>query len=85
MKNRKGLNITVLGDKTIAQLYNTIIFQASNNIVTLNSGGFKTNHTKNCINDLLPDGFKVFQKDYVWYIETPSNTVEFEDNIHIAV
>lgn len=85
MKKRKNLNVTNLGGKTIAQLYNTVIFQESNNIVTLNSGGFKTNHTKNCMNDLLPEGFKVFQKNYVWYIKTPAKTVEFEDNIHLAI
>lgn len=90
--NRKGLNFNHFERKgehglqsTIVRLYDTHVLISDNNQIKLNSGGFKTNHTKNVINDFLPSGYKVFQKDFDWYVTTPDKTIDFKDGITIAV
>jgi hypothetical protein len=84
-KKRKGL--TLINDlNTITfRLYNTNILTFKDNTMTLNTDGWKTNHSKNCINDNLPQGFKVYQKDHVWYLETPNKTLTFFDNMSIEL
>ena len=87
MRKRKGLNVVILkgcefsGIETVAQLYDTLIYKESNGYITLNSGGWRTKHTKNCINDLLPDGFKLYQRDFNWYVVTPYSELPFTDNM----
>jgi len=83
MKQRKGLGIitNIDGFSIIAQLYDTKIFKQKGNEITLNSGGFRTTHTKNCINDLLPSNFRLYQKKGNWYLETPETTLDFSDNM----
>ena len=73
MRQRKGLSVWNVGDKEYHRLYNTVIVDFNHDsegrTVTLNTGGWKTNHTKNCMNDFLKRfGFKVYQKDFVWYV-----------------
>ena len=85
-KQRKGLKVVKANletVKTIAQLYDTIILTDFGNSIKLNSGGFRTNHTKNCINDLLPNGFKVYQRNFEWFLITPFGEKVFKDNMVI--
>jgi len=67
------------------RLYNTNIIEKTKDGYILNSGGFQTDTTKSRINDNLPIGYKVFQKDYDWFIQTPQKIVEFKDNILIKI
>ena len=87
MKNRKGLNIVtnIDGMLLVAQLYDTKIFKQSiDGNIELYTGGFKTNHTKNCINDLLPEGYKVYQEKGTWYLKEPNGgSRTFEENMTI--
>lgn len=46
---------------------------------TVNTGGHRTVTTKQRLNALLPTGYQVFQKAYVWHIVTPEGTFPFED------
>ena len=81
MRQRKGLSVWTNEGKEYHRLYNTIIVERDGDKVTLNTGGWKTNHTKNCMNDFLKlFGFGVFQKDFVWYVRGPSDTVRFDDD-----
>ena len=85
MRQRKGLSVWNVGDKEYHRLYNTVIVDYNHDsegrTVTLNTGGWKTNHTKNCMNDFLKlFGFGGFQKDFVWYVRGPSDTVRFDDD-----
>ena len=67
---RKGLSVWNVGDKEYHRLYNTIIVERDGDKVTLNTGGWKTNHTKNCMNDFLSRfGFKVYQRNFEWYVK----------------
>ena len=84
---RKGLSIFNIGDKEYYKLYDTVIvireIQADgSHRIRLNHNGFKTNHTKNCMNDFLRRfGFKVYQKDFVWYVKGRELPFEFETDM----
>lgn len=56
------------GNKTIVRLYNTDIVTIDGPRVTINNGGFETNTTKKWINKYIGPRFKVFQKDFVWFV-----------------
>jgi len=90
---RAGLQILDSNGTTIHKLYNTNIVKIEHtdtgyiNIV-LNSGGYKTNHTKNCMNDVLNRfDIKVFQKNFKWFlsIENDDMTWDFEDNMNLGI
>ena len=54
--------------------------------MTLDTGGWETNTTKDRINAFLPGGCRVFQEDFVWYL-TPDNhrtRVRFERGMKIS-
>ena len=84
--NRKGLKVWNVGDKEYHRLYDTVIVDFNHDsegrTVTLNTGGWKTNHTKNCMNDFLRRfGFGVFQKDFKWYVRGRELPFEFETDM----
>lgn len=96
MRNRKGLRVFKSVDTGLNMepiftsfytLYDTQILAIQHNDkqIRLNSGGWKTNHTKNCMNDNLPEGYRVFQKNFEWYVETPQGTLDFEDEMVITL
>ena len=92
---RKGLNFThyertkknkPLEEFTVVRLYDTHVLIAEQGQIKLNSGGFKTNHTKNVINDFLPMGYKVYQENFTWYVKCPDGgSLTFEDDMIIKV
>lgn len=94
---RKGLQVlnSVEGLKqtTIHKLYDTNIVTIENHVteytnVILNSGGWQTKHTKNCMNDVLDQfNLKVIQKDFSWFLVDNHNTIawDFEDNMNLGI
>ena len=85
MKTRKGLSTFNDNGVINFKLYDTIILKIDGDNYTLNSGGWLTNHTKNCINDNLPHGYRIFQQENTWKIQTPEAVLKFEDNQTINV
>lgn len=85
MRKRKGLSIIhdTFASTLIFRLYNTNILIDNGHEIILDSGGWETNHTKNCMNDNLPDGWSVFQKNFNWFIKTNSGIIEFNDKMVI--
>ena len=87
MRQRKGLSVWNIGNKEYYKLYDTVIVIAEHledgsTRIRLNHNGWKTNHTKNCINDFLKRfGFKVFQKDFKWYVRGRELPFEFETDM----
>lgn len=63
-------------------LTNIVTFQPTGTII-INSGSWRTVTTKDRINQLLPDGYCVFQRDYAWFLCTPSGVVPFVDGMEI--
>jgi hypothetical protein len=66
---------------------NTKVVEWSKDTVKLNSGGWETVTTKRKMNQSSHQfglGFGVFQKDYVWYVDTPQgDTVKYFDGMEI--
>ena len=54
-------------------------------VVQLDSGGHRTVTTKDRINRFLPLGYRLFQKNWNWYVETPSGTIDFVDGMEIKL
>ena len=47
---------------------------------TVDSGGWLTSTTKERMNQALPEGFRIFQRAKVWYVDAPDgSTHEFHD------
>ena len=57
--------------------HSTKVVKFNNNTITLNTGGWKTNTTKNRMNQTSQQfdlGFNVYQKNWEWYLEYNGNT-----------
>lgn len=64
---------------------NVISFDGKNTY-TLNSGGWLTKTTKERINQYLPSGYWISQKNYKWTLHAPNEDGrEFEDGIQVTV
>ncbi len=86
--NRKGMKVDyyervkdTASTVTVVKLYDTRIIIAENGYIKLNSGGVKTAHTKNVMNDFLPDGIKVKQVKGEWYVYHGGDMHDFVDDM----
>ena len=75
---------TFTEDQTTEVCYhNTIVVSFNTNTIKLNTGGWWTNTTKTRMNQTSNQyglGFRVYQKDYQWYIEYNNKIQSFEQN-----
>ena len=87
MRNRKGLTlINTDGMTNMYKLYDTVILSTNGIFIKLNTDGFRTNHTKNCMNDNLPEGYRVYQKNFEWFVDTPNEKgITFEDEMVLTL
>ncbi len=56
--------------------------------ITLHSGGYRTATTKRRMNEVAEEydlGFKVYQKNFDWYVDTMQGTLYFIDGISFSV
>lgn len=54
--------------------------------LSISSCNHHTRTTKQRINRYLPKGYKVYQKDYTWYMKTPNkDDKQFEDGMTLSV
>jgi len=90
---RKGLQVSKLDNTLIHKLYDTDIVKIEYQTwgytnVTLSSGGWKTRHTKICMNDVLDQfNLKVIQKDFNWFLVDNDNIIawDFEDGMNLGI
>jgi len=54
-----------------------VVVKLGNGVYILANNGFRTLSTKKRINNRLPSGFKISQRDFEWYIETPEGELRF--------
>ena len=93
MRLPKGLSITTHNGITVAKLYDTniVIVDSTKGIVTLNSGGWLTKHTKKCSNLVLAQfGLSIVQRDFKWYVirtcsKGHKQSISFQDNLEVAI
>jgi hypothetical protein len=83
----KGLSVVTHNNIIVAKLYDTKIVISEGNKVTLNSGGWLTNHTKKCMNLVLANSYlNVSQKKGQWFVTFKgTTTVPFEDGMTVTI
>ena len=60
------------------------VYDHNTQALKLNTGGWPTVTTKSRLNAILSElkcGFRVFQKNFDWYLSTNNQTVDFWDNM----
>jgi hypothetical protein len=65
------------------KLHGNVIMTIYRYHIELSSGGWKTLTTKERLNRYLPNGFKLYQKNWEWYIEHGDKTYDFDDVLWI--
>lgn len=55
------------------------------NTITLKTGGFWTRSTADHMNRYLPDGFRVFQEKFKWYLATNKTLLNFSEGMTFSV
>ncbi len=69
---------------TVVTYHSTDVVKFNEKKIILNNGGWRTNTTKNRINQTSNQfnlGYNVFQKDFEWFIEYNGKVIPFENNI----
>lgn len=89
-KSKKVANNTLEIDhgngKSSIRLHDTDILTFENGKVTLDSGGWQTVTTKQRLNRFLPSGYRITQKNFEWFVNTPNGgKVAFSDGMTLAV
>ena len=76
MKEHKGLNYINDNGLEVGKLYDTLIVKIERNgDLTLNTGGWLTRHTKTCMNTILGDRGRVFQKAGEFFFESSGGSI----------
>jgi len=71
MRQPKGLSVIEHQNQVLAKLYKTLIvvYDKNTNVLKLDNGGWRTAHTKKCINLVLSQyGYYVKQNKGQWYV-----------------
>lgn len=77
-------DVSIRDNDTIVHYYHqSPVVVENGDLFRISSCGWKTSTTKERINRHLPRGFRVFQEDFEWYVETPEETLEFKDGMKI--
>lgn len=59
-----------------------IVTENEDGNLVLDSHGYRTSTTKQRINRYIPNGFRLYQEDFDWYVELPNGSVvEFKDGM----
>lgn len=69
---------------TCIRYHRTNVVKFNNNEIILNSGGWWTSTTKTRMNQASNQfglGFRVFQKNFAWFVDFQGQTIDFEDNL----
>jgi len=87
MRLPKGLSIVSIQDSTIVKLYQTNIVTKIGLKLRLESGGWRTSHTKKCMNLILRQhGLNVYQKNNEWFVSNQDGSTQvFQDGMTIEL
>lgn len=75
------------GDDTLVTTHETIIVKFNDDQIRLNSGGWKTNKTKNDMNRASNQfglGYHVYQKRHGWFVDYNGENIKFRDGMTLA-
>lgn len=79
--NNRDVTVQYDGYKYYFYHQTPVVVKLSDGVYSLANNGFRTMSTKQRINNRLPLGFKLFQRDFEWYIETPEGELRFIDGM----
>ena len=85
--SKTATKIRVEAGKTFVRYHATDVVAFDADIITLNSGGWRTATTKSRMNQTANEynlPFQVFQKKHNWFVTIGSETVEFTDGMTFA-
>ena len=71
------------GRETFVKYWNTKVVSFTEDTISLNNGGFLTNTTKTRMNQASNQfdlGYRVYQKNFDWFVEHNGKTHEFTEN-----
>ena len=76
---------TISTDDNITSIkyHNTDVVKFGPNWIVLNSGGYRSATTKRKMNQtsqVYDLGYKVYQKDYDWFVNYKGNIIEYNNN-----
>lgn len=74
------------GEFTCVKYHATDVVKFNQEKIILNSGGWHTNTTKTRINQAANQfglDFRVYAKDFIWYIDYDGKTLEFKDHVEL--
>lgn len=64
--------------------HGTVIIQMIDwGVFRINSGGYRTSTTKQRLNALLPNGVRVWQKDFAWFVSDGEGERPFVDGMEV--
>ena len=72
---------------TTVRYHATEVVQFNSELIVLNSGGWDTATTKNRMNQASHQfglDYRVFQKDFDWFVDFKNQTLEFFDGIELV-
>lgn len=88
MRLPKGLSVIEHNGQVLCKLYDTMIaiIDLNRSVATLDSGTWRTKHTKKCLNLVLNEyGIHVVQRDFEWYLSYGiTYNLPFHDGIQVA-
>lgn len=73
-KRKLGNNTDLVGglDAVHVRLYETsVVIHWADGTFSLDDGGYRTVTTKDRINQTIPHGYRVYQRDNEWYVSDP--------------
>lgn len=83
-QNKVGKHATTIkteGNLTSIKYHQTKVVEFSDSWILLNNGGYKTQTTKTRMNQASNQfnlGYRVYQKNYIWYVDYKNKTFQFE-------
>jgi len=67
--------------------HSTAVVKFNEKSIILNSGGYHTNTTKTRMNQTSNQfnlGYKVYQKNFSWFVDFKGKTIDYHDNIKLS-
>jgi hypothetical protein len=84
----RATNVSTREGTTYVRYHATDVVAFNQTTITLRSGGWRTQTTKNRMNQAASQfdlGFTVFQKDFDWFVDLPNGKrVDFAEGMQIA-
>lgn len=83
--DRNTILLTLPGGSIGLQFHRTVVlrYQADGTFV-LDAAGFRTSTTKERMNQALPAGFRIFQRDHEWNLQTPLGDLSYFDGMIVS-